>query len=128
MAKFEKEIIGGILETIFTNGFKFRKQYHDQFIKYFSDNPYFKPVQALRGEPNNHKLILLANSKEIAHKLKLYLKNVMIYCSPSYDPLFDDLTELEGMKTVLGRVIELPIENDSEKMSYLFDKLNNFKY
>jgi len=128
LAEFEKGIIGGILEGIFNGEFNFRNNYHNQFINAFSNNPYFKPVKALRGEPNNHKLVLIANSGEIADKLISYLKNKKIFCSNSYVPLCKDINGLVGMKTVSGKVIELPIEDNSEKMNYLFDKLNSFTH
>ena len=127
MAEFENNIMGGILNSILYDDFKFRQQYHDEFLNRFSANSFFKPIQALRGKPNNHKLILLAQSKEIADKLTVFLNNAKIYCSNSYSSLSEDLSELEGMQTIRGRVIELPIENNALKMAYLFESLSKFK-
>lgn len=126
ISEFEKKVLGGIMNSIIDGDFKFRNYYNNIFINEFSNNPYFRPVKALRGNTHNHKLVLIANSKEIAKNLISYLGSNGFYCSNSYVPLCDDISGMEGMKTIEGKVIEIPIENSADKMNYLFSRLRNF--
>ena len=49
-----------------------------------------------------------------------------IYVRMGYSPLANSLTSLPNTRKLLNRIIELPIENDRDKMNYLFDKVRLF--
>jgi len=124
ICKFEKEILGGILYESFT----FRQLYHDEFIVAFKDNRYFRVIHSLRGKPNNHKFILLFNRDELAQSFMKYIQKNSIYASNGYNLLSNDLEYFPNAKKIDKCVVELPIEDNHEKMAYLFKKVKEFEY
>jgi len=127
LCTFEKKILGGILQAILSNTFSFRQKYHNHFVLLFKNNPYFTPIRAIRGEPNNHKLILKCQSKNIADKLMNYLQAKRVFFLNGYKPLTENLKNLPMLQHVNGRIIELPIEDNENKMNWLFNLLNTFE-
>jgi hypothetical protein len=126
ITNFDKKVLGGIFYSFFNNDFSFRSRYYQQFINLFNNNKFFNVVKSLRGFPSVHKFILLTESKKNAGQLMNYLKKNKIYCSNGYPLLTNDLKYLENSKKIDKCVIEIPIENNSKKMEYLFNKLDQF--
>jgi dTDP-4-amino-4,6-dideoxygalactose transaminase len=122
ICEFEKSILGGVLNE----DFAFRQRYHNEFAKVFADNEYFRVVQSIRGVPNNHKMVICFKDKELAQEFISFMKQNEIYISNGYEMLSKDLEELPNAKKIDRRVVEMPIEDDDEKMDYLFSKVKEF--
>jgi dTDP-4-amino-4,6-dideoxygalactose transaminase len=123
---FENKIIGGVLLSNIEGKFSFRKELFNDFHRLFSKNPYFKVIQAKRGLPEHHKIVLLFSQDHLALKFINYMIEHQIYVRMGYSPLANSLTSLPNTRKLLNRIIELPIENDRDKMNYLFDKVRLF--
>jgi dTDP-4-amino-4,6-dideoxygalactose transaminase len=128
ICKFEKPILGGILYSNLNNIHSFREQYYIEFSDRFKNNKYFSVINPLRGIPNHHKLILLFDDKEIAFKFINFMFTNSIYTSNGYKLLSEDLENTPNAKSIQNRVVELPIENNENKMKYLFEKVEEFEY
>jgi len=128
ICEFEKEILGGILDANLNSGFSFREMYYREFFNNFKNNRYFRVVDALYGSSNRHKFILVFITKEMADRFISYLRDFSIYCSNGYKLLSSNLKELPNAKKLNRRVVEIPIEDDKDKMKYLFKKVKKFEY
>lgn len=124
---FEIEVLGGILHEILDHGFDFRQKYHQEFINLFDHNPYFRVIKNIRGEAKPHKFTIVANDQKIAMALIRYLYQAKIYSRNGYELLSHELKYLPNAQNIDKRVIEIPIENNEDKMGYLFEKLSQFK-
>jgi len=124
ICKFEEKILGGILSDSFT----FRQIYHNKFIVEFKDNRSFRVIHSIRGKSNNHKFILLFNKAELAQYFIKYMQKNSIYASNGYRLLSSDLEHLPNSKKIDRCVVELPIEDNRERMEYLFKKVRKFEY
>lgn len=127
LAKFEAEIIGGILHNCLRDSFYYRRHYTAKFITEFEHHSCFQIIKSIRGVPSNHKFVIVANNIVIAKKLIRYLFEKQIFCLNGYQLLTSQLSDLPNCREINGRVIELPIEDDEQKMSYLFEMLYQFK-
>lgn len=126
MCNFEKDILGGIVNSILTNKFKFRVECNHEFSYRFSNNDYFIPINSIRGIPNNHKFVLLFYDKTQAQRFMHYMFSNGIKCLNGYKPLTDDLTFLPNFQKINGKVVELSMEDDKDNMKFLFDKISSF--
>jgi len=126
ICNFEKEILGGILWNNLESKFSFRKEYYLKFIEKFDNSPYFRVIKATIGEPNHHKFVIIFNSQILAKKFLKYMRDNNIYASNGYELLDNDLRNLPNARMIDKKVIELPIEDDSGRMDYLFKKVEEF--
>ena len=122
---FEREILGGIVESLFSGKFNFQQQYNDSFISRYKDCEHFKVIKAVRGEPHNHKFVLCADSADEAQRLISHLKDRKIYSLNGYRLLFHDREKLPNTSKINGCIVEIPIENNPRKMDYLFQTLDS---
>ena len=127
MCKFENDILGGILSNNLNGKFEFRNIYQKKFIEKFKENKYFNTIQSIRGISNNHKLIIKFEDKHIAQRFIKYMFDNSIYVSNGYFLLTDNLDHLPNAKKVSESIVELPIENDENRMNYLFKKVEEFE-
>ncbi len=128
ICKFEYEILGGIVKDLFEGKFDFRKVYQEAFYNRFGTNNYFRVVRHLRGEPSPHKLVMLFHCRIQAENFQNYLFDNKIFSMKGYQMLSNDFTYLPNAKEVEGKIVELPIEDECEKMNYLFKKVEAFVY
>ena len=126
ICEFEKEILGGILWNNLENKFSFRKKYYFKFIEKFDNYSYFRVLKSIRGESNPHKFVIIFYSQILANKFLNYMKENNIYASNGYVLLNDDLRYLPNAKEIDKKIIELPIEDNSDRMDYLFRKIEEF--
>lgn len=122
ICKFEKNILGGIL----VEKFSFRKKYHDIFIEKFSNNNCFKIIKSIRGVPNNHKIVLCFNQRDVAKKFIEYMKDNEIFVLNGYTLLSTNFDDLPNAKSIDKKIVELPIEDSLKKMNYIFSKIEEF--
>jgi dTDP-4-amino-4,6-dideoxygalactose transaminase len=126
ICNFEKEIIGGILNSNLYNKFNFRQNYFYKFTDLFNDNKFFNVLKNIRGQSNNHKFILIFYTQECAKSFLNYMNENNIYVSNGYSLLTNKLDSLQNAKSIDKMVVEIPIEDDEDKMSYLFKKVEEF--
>ena len=125
LCKFEKEILGGVFISNLEN--KFRKKYLDIFEQKFNKNRYFRVLKSLRGDSNPHKFVIIFYNKNDATKFLKYMLKVNISVLNGYDLLTDDYENIPNAKSIDKKVVELPIEDNEEKMNYLFEKVEQFE-
>lgn len=126
MAPFEAPILGGLLRDSLSGCFAFRQKYFDDFAQRFSRSNYFSVVRSLRGTPSNHKIVLRCVSREIALKLRGFLGRRQIYSNGGYPLLSPGNPQLKNATQIDGCIVEIPIEDDARKMTYLFDVVQEF--
>jgi len=126
MAPFEAPILGGLLNDALSGQFEFRQHYFDAFVQQFAHCPDFSVVRATRGTPCNHKIVLCCASRELAQHLSAFLRQRRIHASRGYPLLSPGNAALKHAAQIDGRVVELPIEKDAKRMTYLFDVINEF--
>jgi hypothetical protein len=126
ICEFEKEIIGGILWYNLNGKFDFREKYLKKFILEFSNNHLFKILTNIRGEANNHKIVIIFNEREVCLNFLDFMNKNKIKVLNGYELLTNDLNDLPNAKKIDKKVVELPIENNEERMEYLFYKIKEF--
>jgi len=122
ICRFEKPILGGIL----SDKFEFRRKNHDKFVENFSSNDYFLIIKNIRGEANNHKIVLYFKSVQLAQTFVRYMSNNEIHVLKGYSLLSHELDGLTNAETINGKIVELPIEECMDKMNYMFCKVSEF--
>ena len=98
----------------------------DLFIVKFKNSKFLKVIDTKRGIKNNHKFVLLCNNKITATNLLMFLSEHNICSSNGYILLSKEKYNLINSIKIDKRVIEIPIEDDSEKMNYIFDTIEKF--
>jgi len=126
ICEFEKDILGGILESNFSDEYAFRNKYIEEFCMTFKDSKYFRVLYPLRGKANGHKIVLIFQEKSIAKRLIAFLNKNSIYASNGYK-LLEYNIDVSNAKLIEHKVVELPIEESREKMDYLFKKVKEFE-
>ncbi|GHT69687.1 hypothetical protein FACS1894110_19640 [Spirochaetia bacterium] len=124
--KFEYPVLGGIINDLLNGKFSFRREYSEKFASKFIINPCFDIIKSSRGIPYVHKLVIKAKTVLIADQLIKYLGKKHIYCSNGYALLTHDMSMLPHASNINNRIVELPIEDDTDKMDYLFKKVEQF--
>ena len=125
ICEFEKDILGGILQDNLNKKFDFRNKYQINFLEHFSYNKHFRVLKNMKGEANNHKFVLIFENSRLANDFINYMNKNNIYASNGYKLLTNELKYLENAKKIDRCVVELPIEQDKEKMDYLFKTINH---
>jgi hypothetical protein len=70
--------------------------------------------------------VLRCVSREISQKLRAFLASRKIYSSGGYPLLSPKNALLKNAAQIDGCIVELPIEDDVQKMNYLFDAVQKF--
>lgn len=122
----DKKHIGGILKATLDLKFSFRDLYFRLFCETFNDNGIFRIIKNIRGEAKPHKIVILVNNSYLAKSLLNYLKSSEIAVINGYKLLDYNNKLYVNAVDIDGRVIELPIEDNKEKMDYLFATINSF--
>lgn len=116
MNDFEKPLLGGILRENFTQ--TFRSDYSSRFYEVFENNDSFRVITKGSADTNNHKLVILCKTKNFASLLIGHLKNKGIYTINGY-PLLDASSNTPIAQSVERRIIEIPLEDDVNKLNYI---------
>lgn len=123
---FEKKILGGIMWELLEGKYSYRKMWTNEFYLKFSNNSYFRIIKSARGEASPHKLVVVCNDRPTAISMINHLKKNGVYVLNGYMPLTTNLNNLPNMEEINGCIVEMPIEDSSHKMEYLFDLIHNF--
>lgn len=120
---FENGIIGGILNANKNQTFR-SKTLH--LVK--DDLAAFSRIKLITSgddNTNNHKIVLLCDTKILANYLFDNLKNSGIYTSYGYK-LIKNYKNCPNAENVVSRILELPLEQCELKNSYINKQLNKF--
>ena len=120
---FEKPILGGILKANFSQSF--RTEYSRKFYDLFTINECFRVITRGEENTNNHKLVILCNSREIAASLIIRFEDRGI-CTISGYSLLDHDAATPLANSIEQRVIEIPLENDPVKFEYIVNALQDY--
>lgn len=126
MAPFEEQILGGLLHDALVGRFAFRQNHFNAFAAQFGESRLFSVVRALRGQPSNHKIVLRCTNRDLAGRLRTFLAQRRIYSSGGYPLLSPRNSLLKNAAQIEGCIVELPIEEDAQKMRYLSDAVQEF--
>ena len=125
MAKFEEKILGGIINGVLSGEFDFRDRYISRFISEFS-NSKLRPIKNVGGESRGHKLVFVVQSRKDGVKMCSHLDKQKICYINGYRLLISNHNELPNCNDLSGRIFELPIEKNHERMEYIFNVLDEF--
>lgn len=125
IAEFEKRSLGGVIQAYFDGGFDYRNKYFGEFVNCFGDKGWFKIVSCQQGTPMNHKIVVLFPTREVTEQFRKHLYDNKIKTYGGYIPRKQDENCLVT-QSIVGRVCEMPIENNAEKMKYLFGCVSSF--
>ena len=124
--KFEQTILGGVLDSAVGSWKKFRQMYYQKFINIYGDCGVFSVIKAKRGEGNPHKIQLRFSSPEANEKFLRFMRECNIFAYPGYKVLVDHLELFPGCKKINGCIAELPIEDNDDRMRYLFECVEKY--
>lgn len=125
MAEFEKRSLGGVVQACLDGEFDYRNKYFGEFANCFGDKGWFKIINCQQGIPMNHKIVILLQTREVTEQFRKYLCDNKIKTYGGYTPREQD-ESCPVTQSIVGRVCEMPIENDDEKMKYLFSCVSSF--
>lgn len=126
ICKFEATILGGILYSNMNGIFDFRNKFFDDFYELFHKSNKFRIIKVTRGIQANHKIIVVFNNKYNTEKFIKYMVDSKIFAMKGYSLLSDNLANLPNASAINGCVVEIPIEDDTGKMNYIFGKVENY--
>ncbi len=126
MFPFENRILGGILHDVLAGNFDFRTRYATLFRKSVKENGYFRVLRAQRGISAEHKIVLIFYEEAVLQKFRRYLAEKGIFSMEGYRMLAQNPRYLKNAHMVENRILELPIENDAQKMEYMIEKVVDF--
>lgn len=126
---FEKSILHGIIDSNISATKGFRKKYSDSFVSCFANTDKFRILRCVRGEPNNCKIVLVFQEEGDAEKTANFLLSKRIKSFLGYDlPSWYINGSSPVAQSLIGKILELPIEDDSYRMEYLFDSVSQSLY
>jgi len=121
ISRFEESILGGILNGVLTEMKTFRIKYFREFYNEFSNNSLFRIIKAKRGVPNNHKIVLIFHNSRLAEIFISFCKEKKLLIGKGYKLFAKKSSEIANAIAIENRVVELPIEDNKERMEYLFN-------
>ena len=95
-------------------------------ILVYQDNEYFRVITKGTVGSNNHKLVLICKSKEIADSLMNHFRKCRIFTLNGY-PLLNNNANTPIAHDIDRRVVEIPLENDKKKFEYIVRCIREFK-
>lgn len=125
MADFEEGHLGGIIAACLNGELTYRNDYFDEFLQRFGDKGWFRIVLEQRGKPVHHKIVIVLKTKELTHSLRQYLRQEGIHTFGGYF-YPDNCGDCYITESVVGKIVEIPIENDKNKMEHAFQCINKF--
>lgn len=115
---FEKPLIAGLLEQYADGFYGYREKYWELLARSVPDNSRWRALDAVRGESHKHKFVLIAPDREECQRVQQLLAKYGLSLILGYSLLSNDVVSIPDAVSMIGRVIELPLENDLERMEY----------
>lgn len=123
ISNFEIAILGGILQAHFENKWMFRKRFFNKILDLNFKK--MRLVKNIRGDNNPHKLVFIVKNQEVKKEFAKILRRNRIYFINGYK-LLDHSLDFKNAKLVDGLIFELPLEDDKEKMKFLYKVIKDF--
>lgn len=122
---FEKEIVSGIIDATFKEAYAYRKQWFSVFEGLLKGNGEFRLIKPVRGICNSSKIVLIFVLERQADTFASYIqkKGIRIYRGYSFP---DTEQAIECVKNIVGKIVELPIDPNPEKMQYLYQVVKDY--
>lgn len=122
--RFEKYILGGVIDANIDEAREYRTYWHNIFSG-INLSAGCRLISNLRGVPNNCKIVYLFEEKEFrSHFIKfLNEKDIAYYLGYSIP---QEAGHLVNVNSVSDRIVELPIDSRKEKMQYMCDCISGF--
>lgn len=126
MLKYEEDRIGRLIEEFKEGNLNYRQLIINRLKLEIEESDAYNALSCIRGESNNQKLILLFQERSDASRFREYTSKNYIYTSGGYQLLSvsDKYPRAVGL---MGRIVEIPIENDEKKIKILMNLIKNFK-
>ncbi len=125
MAKFENRILGGCIQALFDEKFSFYDSVWNDFTSKLIDNEEFRVIGNVHGQKSvQRKIVLLFQDKEKCEKVKRYFREKGIEIFEGYRLLPGDYTDIPNTLRIVNHIIELPIENNTVRMEYMLNVVN----
>jgi dTDP-4-amino-4,6-dideoxygalactose transaminase len=118
---FESSYLHGVLIAEDESRRHLRCQRIDEFLASTRQHG-FRIVRSTRGQPNPHKIVIVFDRSRDRDRAMKALLAESVYCQCGYRPICKraDLTPVS--LDISGRVLELPLEFDNYRFSYLIKK------
>jgi hypothetical protein len=126
MAPFEVPLVAAIVNAQIADRHGFRARYAAEAVRRFAGIPGLRLAGSLRGESRPHKLVLIADAAARADRLHAHLDAAGISLGRGYARLAPDPSAVPAASSAIGRVVELPIEDDDAKMEAVFRGVESF--
>lgn len=120
MAPFEGYILGGIVDGVLNGEFEFRKEYVRRWVSLLENQNYLRPIINVRGTASPHKLICVAETRSLADRFRMRLRENRFYSSAGYRLIDKQCNKTPHAASLSQRIIEIPIEQDQSKMDSVF--------
>lgn len=104
----------------------FREQMMTQFLNRFGDCGAFRIVQAKRGQPCPHKIVLIFCKSENADLFCAFLTQHHVFTYRGYSMTAGQMRAFSGCQAVAGRIVELPVEANEARMTYMMNRVSDF--
>lgn len=123
MEAFERPILGGILHSLLSGKFDFRKDAFQSIAAQAIHWQGVRLVQAQRGESHPHKWVLIFAEQEQAQVFKAALQKAEISYGEGYSLLHKG--NFPQATWVQGRLVELPLLADPSKQDQLLQTVHS---
>lgn len=123
--KYEESILANIAEGNLSNLKRLRDDVMECAQNVLRDSK-FRLVETVRGDANNNKLVLVADTKDLAEELISFMKKCNLYCAHGYHLLDDASVRYPVASSLYKRVVEIPIVVQEERNKRTLEALKNF--
>ena len=123
LCDFERPLLGGLVSALLDGRFAYRLQRWDELAAVVPEGGAWRVLRSLRGHPHPHKLVLVAERRQLARQLIMDLRQKGIATLNGYASLCRDERTVPNTLSIEERVVELPLESNPERMAYLADTL-----
>lgn len=123
---FEKVKMGGVVSAVLDGSWCFREEYYNNFVTRFLGSNHFRVIMNARGKGIRHKIVLVFDNIDAASSLKDTLKQNSVSFFQGYAVL-GEIECFPNAKDIVGKIIELPIEDDNSKMNYLMGVIEEWE-
>lgn len=110
--------------------FSDRKKKLDELTKILGNSDYLSVIN-MSETANPYKLVMITNNYEVTINIIKFLSDNLIHVSSGYEPLDCNYELYPNIKSLHGRIIEVPIDDEEERHHYLksvlYDWIANYE-
>lgn len=121
---YERDAIGRLVEEYKTGSLGYRNLYVQSLLNKCR-NSNFRILSSVRGTPNNQKIVLIFRDERQQQLFREIAAQNGIYTSCGYG-ILSDTSNCPVALDLIGRVVEIPIEIDENKMKAVMQLMDSF--